>query len=67
MGLMGNIMKANLMNSGTISGSAWPFAAFVTYQKGDGKDGDYLEVTKPDNTTEKITHDMIQCATVLAM
>ena len=61
------IAKANLLNGGTISGSAWPFAAFIGYKKDNGEGKECLEVTKPDNTTEYITHDMVQCATVMAM
>ena len=46
MGLMKNILKANLMNFGDISGSAWELGSFIGFKKDDNGEF-YLLISDP--------------------
>ena len=48
--------------AGVISGSAFPKETSVRFGTTDTM---ALVLTYPDKTTEKITHDMVKCATIL--
>lgn len=57
------IKKAN--RAGDLNGSSFPFGTFINMTSSEGEKA--FLITYPNNDTEKITHDMIKCATVLAM
>lgn len=59
----------NTINSacraGEVNGYQFPFGTFVNFGTDNGEK--YMTFTYPDKSEEKITHDMIKCATILAM
>lgn len=57
------VKKANM--AGVVSGSAFPLGTYINFAD-DGSEKCMI-FTYPDKSEEKITHDMIKCATVLAM
>ena len=59
-----NTVKLNT-RVGNVVSADFPFGSFINLGDEDGED--YILFTKPDQTSEKITHDMVKCATVLAM
>jgi len=59
-----NALK-NASKVGTVSGHDFPLGTYINTGSSDGER--WILFTYPDNTEEKITHDMIKCATVLAM
>ena len=59
-----NILK-NITKAGYVNGSAFPAGTYINFAN---KDGDRAMIfTTPDSEEEYITHDMIQCASVMAM
>ena len=64
MGFVKNLVKS-LFKSGWICGHEFPVGTFINLTK-DENERAFL-VTYPNKTEEKITHDMIKCATILAM
>ena len=65
---MKNAMKKG-SSVGEVSGSKFPLGTYINMgtDKDTAGDEKFMLFTYPDNTEEKITHDKIQCATVLAM
>ena len=59
-----NALKS-AMRAGEVNGSAFPVGTFINFGAQDGEE--YMLFTYPNKSEEKITHDMIKCATVLAM
>ena len=51
--------------AGEVNGSAFPLGTYINFGSEDGEN--YMLFTYPNKEEEKITHDMIKCATVLAM
>ena len=51
--------------AGEVNGSEFPLGTYINFGSEDGEN--YMLFTYPDKSEEKITHDMIKCATVLAM
>ena len=51
--------------SGDVNGSAFPLGTCINFESNDCDD--YILFTYPDKKEEKITHEMIKCATVLSM
>ena len=64
MGVMGNMLKS-LTKFGWICGHDFPYGSFINLTKEENENA--FLVTYPNKTEEKITHDMIKCATILAM
>ena len=67
MGL-GDLVKGalkNLTKAGWVNGSEFPKGTYINFGNDDGEN--YMLFTYPNKTEEKITHDMVKCATVLAM
>jgi hypothetical protein len=67
MGL-GDLVKNTLKSmtrAGEVNGSSFPLGTYINFGSEDGEN--YMLFTYPNKTEEKITHDMIKCATVLAM
>lgn len=54
-----------LASCGKVNGHDFPIGSYINLATDDGERA--LLFTYPDKTEEKITHDMIKCATVLAM
>ena len=54
-----------LNSCGKVNGYDFPLGTYINLTNNDGERG--FLFTYPDKTEEKITHDMIKCATVLAM
>lgn len=67
---MKNLAKKG-SKAGYVSGSSFPYGTYVntinSYIDKQYKDDDCMIFTYPNGTEEKITHDMVKCATVLAM
>ena len=64
----GDMMKNALKSAtraGEVNGSEFPLGTYINFGSEDGEN--YMLFTYPNKTEEKITHDMIKCATVLAM
>lgn len=59
-----NVVK-RLTKAGEVNGSAFPLGTYINFGADEGEN--YMLFTYPDKTEERITHDMIKCATVLAM
>jgi len=59
-----NVLKS-ACRAGEVNGSAFPLGSYINFGTEDGEN--YMLFTYPNNEEEKITHDMIKCATVLAM
>lgn len=51
--------------AGEVNGSAFPLGSYINFGSEEGEH--YMLFTYPNKTEEKITHDMVKCATVLAM
>lgn len=62
--MIGNALKS-AFRAGEVNGSAFPLGTFINFGSEDGDN--FMLFTYPDKTEEKITHDMVKCATVLAM
>lgn len=64
----GNFVK-NVVKSanraGEVNGSAFPLGSYINFGSEEGEK--YMLFTYPDKTEEKITHDMVDHANVLAM
>ena len=54
-----------LASCGKVNGHDFPLGTYINLMTDDNERA--LLFTYPDKTEEKITHDMIKCATVLAM
>ncbi len=64
----GDMMKNALKSAtraGEVNGSEFPLGTYINFGSEDGEN--YMLFTYPNKTEEKITHDMVKCATVLAM
>lgn len=59
-----NAMKS-AFRAGEVNGSEFPLGTFINFGSEEGEN--YMLFTYPDKTEEKITHDMVKCATVLSM
>lgn len=59
-----NAMKSG-SRAGEVNGSAFPLGSYINFGTEEGEN--YMLFTYPNKTEEKITHDMVKCATVLAM
>jgi calcineurin-like phosphoesterase family protein len=59
-----NVLKS-ASRAGEVNGSEFPIGTYINFGSEDGEN--YMLFTYPNNEEEKITHDMIQSATVLAM
>lgn len=59
-----NAMKS-ASRAGEVNGSAFPLGTYINFGSEDGEN--YMLFTYPNKSEEKITHDMVKCATVLAM
>lgn len=64
MGALGNMMKS-LFKAGWVNGHEFPKGTFLNFSS-DGAEKCFL-FTFPNKTEEKITHDMIKCASLMAM
>ncbi len=64
MGFLANAIKS-ATRAGEVNGSEFPLGTYINFGSSDGEH--YLLFTYPNKTEEKITHDMVKCATVLAM
>lgn len=67
MGL-GNFVKnvsKSINRAGEVNGSEFPLGTYINFLSNEGEK--YILFTYPNNTEEKITHDLIKCATILAM
>lgn len=64
MGFLGNALKS-LTRAGEVNGSAFPVGTYINFGSDEGEK--YMLFTYPNKTEERITHDMVKCATVLAM
>ena len=51
--------------AGEVNGDAFPLGTYINFGAEDGEN--YMLFTYPNKEEEKITHDMVKCATVLAM
>ena len=63
MGL-GSLMNS-LTRAGEVNGSEFPFGTFINFGSDEGEN--FMLFTYPNKTEERITHDMIKCATILSM
>lgn len=63
MGLK-NLLKS-LFRAGEVNGSEFPLGTFINFGEDEGEN--FMLFTYPNKTEERITHDMVKCATVLAM
>ena len=64
----GDMMKNALKSAtraGEVNGSEFPLGTYINFGSEDGEN--YMLFTYPNKNEEKITHDMVKCATVLAM
>ena len=59
-----NALKS-LSRAGVVNGSEFPLGTYINCGASDGEN--FILFTYPNKTEEKITHDMVKCATVLAM
>ena len=62
MGFLGNALKS-MSRAGEVNGSAFPVGSYINLGSEDGER--FLLFTYPNKQEEKITHDMVKCATVL--
>ena len=62
--MVGNAIKS-ASRAGEVNGSAFPVGTYINNGQSEGER--FILFTYPNKTEEKITHDMIKCATVLAM
>ncbi len=62
--MMKNALKS-ATRAGEVNGSEFPLGTYINFGSEDGEN--YMLFTYPNKTEEKITHDMVKCATVLAM
>lgn len=51
--------------AGEVNGSEFPLGTYINFGSEEGEN--YMLFTYPNKTEERITHDMVKCATVLAM
>lgn len=67
MGLKKFLQKSikSAFRAGEVNGSEFPLGTFINFKTEDGEN--CMLFTYPNGTEETITHDMIKCATVLAM
>lgn len=63
MGFKDFIKKA--LSVGYVNGADFPLGTYINLGADDGEN--YILFTYPNKTEERITHDMVKCATVLAM
>ena len=64
MGVLGNALKA-MTKAGYVNGHDFPRGSYLNF--GSDRDEKFFLITYPNKTEERITHDMIKAATVLAM
>lgn len=64
-GLFGRIKSALKGKAGYVNGSAFPKGTIFRYSDVDGEVG--ISIVPPSGEEILVTHDMIKCATVLAM
>lgn len=64
-GLFGKIKNALKGKAGDVNGSAFPKGTIFRYSDVDGEVG--ISIVPPSGEEILVTHDMIKCATVLAM
>ncbi len=50
---------------GEVNGSAFPFGTYINFKSEDSES--QMTFIYPNKEEERITHDMVKCATVLAM
>ena len=62
--LLKNAVKS-ANRAGEVNGSDFPLGTYINFGSEDGEN--YMLFTYPNQTEEKITNDMVKCATVLAM
>lgn len=55
----------SLTRAGEVNGSEFPLGTYINFGSDEGEN--YMLFTYPNKTEERITHDMVKCATVLAM
>lgn len=67
MGLGSAIKNAikSASRAGEVNGSKFPLGTYINFGIDEGEN--YMLFTYPNKTEERITHDMVKCATVLAM
>ena len=67
MALKDKIGKAlqSKFRAGEVNGSAFPIGTYINF--GVDENENFILFTYPNDSEEKITHDMVKCATVLAM
>lgn len=51
--------------AGEVNGTAFPVGTYINFGSEEGES--YMLFTYPNKEEERITHDMVKCATVLAM
>lgn len=59
-----NMLKS-LTRAGEVNGSEFPLGTYINFGTDEGEN--YMLFTYPNKEEEKITHDMVKCATILAM
>ena len=59
-----NALKS-AFRAGEVNGSNFPLGTYINFGAEEGEN--FMLFTYPNKEEEKITHDMIKCATVLAM
>lgn len=64
MGVLGNVLKA-VTKAGWVNGHDFPFGSYINFAH-DGAEKCFL-ITLPNKTEEKITHDMVRCASLMGM
>lgn len=62
--MMKNAIKS-ATRAGEVNGSAFPLGTYINFGSEEGEN--YMLFTLPNKTEEKITHDMVASATVMAM
>ena len=62
--MIGNAIKS-ATRAGEVNGSEFPLGTYINFGSNEGEN--FMLFTYPNKTEERITHDMIKCATVLAM
>ena len=55
----------NATKAGEVNGADFPLGTYINFGSEEGEN--YMLFTYPNETEEKIYHDMVKCATVLAM
>ena len=61
---IGSFMNS-LTRAGEVNGSNFPLGTFINFGVDEGEN--FMLFTYPNKTEERITHDMIKCATILTM